>query len=168
MDIVELGAIGELVGGVAVIASLIFLGQQVRQNTRSVQNAAHDYTNDAAIGFLRSVYEDPEISRMFWRGMSDPRQFDEDERQRFRTLCTALWLHLEVYFNQWRRGELEPGIWGPLRIRILWYFAQPGMRESWKVGLPLTQAFTQFLESESQHFDGRAYDAVLRPAIEEK
>ncbi len=36
MDIMELGAIGELVGGVAVIASLMYLGVQVRQNTRSI------------------------------------------------------------------------------------------------------------------------------------
>ncbi len=56
MDIMELGSIKELVGGAAVVASLIFLGLQVRQNTRSVQNAAH--TNDAAIEFLR-VYKDP-------------------------------------------------------------------------------------------------------------
>ncbi len=37
MDIMELGAIGELVGGVAVIGSLIFVGLQVRQNTRQMQ-----------------------------------------------------------------------------------------------------------------------------------
>ena len=33
MDIMELGAIGELVGGVAVIASLLYVGFQVRQST---------------------------------------------------------------------------------------------------------------------------------------
>ena len=32
MDIMELGAIGEMVGGVAVIASLIYIGLQVRQS----------------------------------------------------------------------------------------------------------------------------------------
>ena len=32
MDIMELGAIGELVGGVAVIGSLIYVGLQVRQS----------------------------------------------------------------------------------------------------------------------------------------
>ena len=42
MDIMELGAIGELVGGVAVVASLIFVGVQVRQNARSVRHAAQD------------------------------------------------------------------------------------------------------------------------------
>ena len=34
MNITELGAIGELVGGVAVIASLVYVGLQVRQSTQ--------------------------------------------------------------------------------------------------------------------------------------
>ena len=34
MDIMELGAIGELVGGVAVIGTLVYMALQVRQNTR--------------------------------------------------------------------------------------------------------------------------------------
>ena len=34
MDIMELGAIGELVGGMAVIGSLIYVGLQVRQSNR--------------------------------------------------------------------------------------------------------------------------------------
>ncbi len=39
MDITELGAIGELVGGVAVIASMIFVGVQIRQNNRLTANS---------------------------------------------------------------------------------------------------------------------------------
>jgi hypothetical protein len=34
MDIMELGAIGELVGGVAVIGSPLYVGLQVRQSNR--------------------------------------------------------------------------------------------------------------------------------------
>ncbi len=42
MDIMELGAIGELVGGLAVIGSLIYVGIQVRQNTRTLPKQAED------------------------------------------------------------------------------------------------------------------------------
>ena len=38
MNIMELGAMGELVGGVAVIASLLYVGLQVRQSVRSTQS----------------------------------------------------------------------------------------------------------------------------------
>ncbi len=158
-----LGAIGELVGGAAVVASLLFVGIQVRQTGRTVRHAAQDYTNDAAVLFLRSMYERPDVSRMFWNGLNGLEAFDEDERQRFRHLAVAMWLHLEVYFNQWRRGELDADTWEPLRIRILWYHSRQGMREALDVGLPLSGAFTRFLETESVDFDGDAYDTVFHP-----
>ena len=37
MEIMELGAIGELVGGVAAIASLIYVGIQVRQSAQATR-----------------------------------------------------------------------------------------------------------------------------------
>ena len=37
MDIMELGAIGELVGGVAVIGSLIYVGLQVRHSAEQAR-----------------------------------------------------------------------------------------------------------------------------------
>ena len=39
MDIMELGAIGELVGGVAVIGSLIYVGLQVRQSNDNARQS---------------------------------------------------------------------------------------------------------------------------------
>ena len=45
MDIMELGAIGELVGGVAVIASLIYVGFQVRQSNSVARAAAGASSN---------------------------------------------------------------------------------------------------------------------------
>ena len=39
MTIQELGALGELIGGAAVIATLIYLAVQVRQSTQSIENA---------------------------------------------------------------------------------------------------------------------------------
>ncbi len=42
MDIMELGAIGELVGGVAVIGSLIYVGLQVRQNSNWLRASVVD------------------------------------------------------------------------------------------------------------------------------
>lgn len=38
MSIVELGALGEFVGALGVVASLIYVGVQVRQNTRVVRS----------------------------------------------------------------------------------------------------------------------------------
>ena len=64
MDIMELGAIGELVGGMAVVASLIFVGFQIRANAISVQT-------NSTLGVIQSWYEtndkigqDPELAAL--------------------------------------------------------------------------------------------------------
>ena len=77
MDIMELGAIGELVGGVAVIASLIYVGMQVRQSNQinraeSVRAFVRDYNT-----FLYKLSEQTEILRrgsVDWDGLSGEEQ----------------------------------------------------------------------------------------------
>ena len=63
MDIMELGAIGELVGGVAVIGSLIFVGMQVRHSNainraESVRAFVRDYNT-----FLYRILENESVFR---------------------------------------------------------------------------------------------------------
>ena len=53
MNIMELGAIGELVGGVAVIASLVFVGLQVRQGNALAQGAAELEVGRMNMDYLR-------------------------------------------------------------------------------------------------------------------
>ena len=55
MNILALGAIGELVGGIAVVASLLYVGTQVRQNTAAVRaNSAQGFA-DSINGVILKV-----------------------------------------------------------------------------------------------------------------
>ena len=70
MDIMELGAIGELVGGIAVIGSLIYVGLQIRQSNQlnhaeSVRAYVRDYS--ALLGELR----DSEFADLMQRASVD-------------------------------------------------------------------------------------------------
>ena len=55
MDIMELGAIGELVGGVAVIATLGYLAIQVPHGTRTARSAPYQAGVDLRMDPLRLV-----------------------------------------------------------------------------------------------------------------
>jgi hypothetical protein len=59
----ELGAIGELVAGVAVIESLIFVGLQLRHNTRAVESTTHHQMLDYTRGAASLVVADPEVPK---------------------------------------------------------------------------------------------------------
>ncbi len=141
------GAAGEVAGAMLVVISLAFVGVQLRQNTAATKHASRDATGSAAINALGEIYRDPDLARLFRDGMRNHEAIDPSERMRWHLMVTSLFLHFEVYYYQWRRGELDENIWAPLRIRIHWYFSQPGIQEHWwTTSLPLSAEFTTFLE----------------------
>ncbi len=81
MDIMELGAIGELVGGVAVIGSLIYVGLQVRQSNQlnraeSVRAYVRDY--NALVGKLT----DPEFAELMRKASVDFNDLSRNDQLR--------------------------------------------------------------------------------------
>ncbi len=70
MDIMELGAIGELVGGVAVVASPLYVGVQVRHSTAVARAVSHhgiiDSFNEFRLAHGRRPRSDSRLSR--WNG----------------------------------------------------------------------------------------------------
>ena len=56
-----IGAIGEVVGGVAVIATLLYLAIQIRQNAQSVRNAASLSVNEGLAEINRRLSNDAEF-----------------------------------------------------------------------------------------------------------
>ena len=74
MDIMELGAIGELVGGVAVIATLIYLALQVRQNSDAIrwsndcaQASSVQDSNCLYVRVLSQLSQDAELASIYHR-----------------------------------------------------------------------------------------------------
>ena len=60
-----IGAVGEILGAIAVIGSLIFVGVQIRGNTRATQTAAaHNLTNTFN-SVITNISGDPEMSRIW-------------------------------------------------------------------------------------------------------
>ena len=112
MDINELGAIGELVGGVAVIASLIYVGLQVRQSNNLARGAAElevgrmnmEYTRLGAEGDYATIYS---------RAVIEPENVSHGERQRA-IWALGMWFHTAQAFRQFRRGLLGPESWYPM------------------------------------------------------
>ena len=71
MDILELGAIGELVGGVAVVGSLIYVGFQVRQsNQLNPAEAVRSFVRDH-VALLQEIVGDRELTDVFRKGSAD-------------------------------------------------------------------------------------------------
>ncbi len=106
MDIMELGAIGELVGGVAVIGSLIFVGFQVRHNSVLTEQTGRiagatmlQETNKSYADFFRLIAASPELASIYSKGRrGEP--LDPIEVARYESLLQVHFAWLEVNYSQ--------------------------------------------------------------------
>ncbi len=80
----DLGNLGDFVGGIAVIATLLYLAMQVRQNTRSLRSAAMDSNATQFAKRQMALARDPDLADLVTRGASDYHALEEVEKRRFR------------------------------------------------------------------------------------
>jgi hypothetical protein len=78
LSIQDWGAIGEIVGALAVVASLIYLAMQIRQNTRqismsleSAKLAAFERTVESNNHAREVLITNPEVADLLLRGLTD-------------------------------------------------------------------------------------------------
>jgi hypothetical protein len=128
----ELADFGELLGGVAVVASLVYLALQVRQNTRAVRGSTlHMNTDLWASLFLR--LSDPAVAQAYVGGMAGEREIKPLHYTQFYLICKTMFLALEDQFYQARQGTLDPEIYAAYeRATSEQMLAFPGFRIWWQ------------------------------------
>ncbi len=122
MTIMELGALGELLGSIAVLATLVYLSVQVRQNTRAMEEGkrlalAQTYKTRAdalqlmLVQAADSEYIGPIITRLTSAGYPDDvsalSQLSVEERGRFRQWQIAQQTHWDNMYFQYEQGFLD-------------------------------------------------------------
>lgn len=156
MNWVALGAIGELLGAVAVVISLAYLAAQVVQNTRTVRAGSADGAVRALQTWIRPLIQDPEISRIFRLGVEDWHSLDADGKARFFHIMLGFMKTMENLHFQYTKGALDPGVWRGWEHLMTGYIQSPGGQSYWmERRLVFSQAFRQFVESLPENQDFR-------------
>jgi hypothetical protein len=131
-----MGAIGDFVGGLAVVASLIYLAIQVRHSARVTQENTREQRAIARETVLdtfsrwRQFVSDPQLSSIYRRGCEDLSSLDEDEKFRFGLVAEEFFLANERLLARAREGSTEiPGFLAvQAAARLL---KQAGARQWW-------------------------------------
>ncbi len=132
MDIMELGAIGELVGGVAVIASLLFVGIQVRSNTRTAAAASHNAWVADYNSLLMAVRGDPEWMQTFRKGIYDFASLSHNDQALVHTFLGAHMLNAQNVFHAERDGQFNPKTASEFLMFCSSMIKSPGIAYWWK------------------------------------
>jgi hypothetical protein len=106
-----LGNIGEFVGAIGVVISLVYLTQQMRQNTNSVRAASFNSMVQNSIRLLEPSFRDPEFAAFLDRAERDPSSLTAEEKMRWDAYMTAVFRHFGNLVYQHRVGALDHLMW---------------------------------------------------------
>jgi hypothetical protein len=85
-----LAAIAELLGAIGVLASLLYLGAQIRQNTASLRQQAFQMGTNEVRRWAEGLSGSRETSEIFIKGQTDFSSLDANERLRFTMMIFEL------------------------------------------------------------------------------
>jgi len=143
-----LGNIGDFVGGIAVIITLIYLAVQIRHNTRSTRLAAMQTAMLAAqnVGLLPAQNRD--LARVVRVGLATPDELDPDESQQLRYFLMSLLRVHEDMFVQHQAGVVDDETWAARSASLRTVFAMPGGRRVWQASGAYRDDFKRWMEAE--------------------
>lgn len=127
-----LGNLGDFIGGIAVIATLLYLAVQVRQNTQLLRANALAVSSAANVSFNHLLGADPGAARVFQVGLEDFATLSGDEQRPFLNLLRASFTAHEHVFQQDERGLVDEAVWHQDRARALGVLALPHVKVWWE------------------------------------
>ena len=126
-----ISAVGEIIGAVGVVVSLIYLAMQIRHNTQAMMAQSAREAVAAMREFNQSMINDPEISRIFRLGAENLVHLNEEERARFGHISFNFFKTAEELHYQYLQGTLDPEIWKSWKGIVSLYSTSPGFSEYW-------------------------------------
>jgi hypothetical protein len=132
MTLAEISQISQTLGSAAVVASLIFVGVQIRQNTKATRAASHHAVSEALNQVNLLWARNGEATRIWLSGMHDRSALTPEDRWRFDATIRA-YLHVcETMYMQANLGAGDLGIVTAEEDGIKTVFSSAGVREWWK------------------------------------
>jgi len=132
MTFEELGGVGEFVGALAVVVSLIYVARQVRENSRSTRLAATQAYMESAQRIIEMPAADRDLARVIRVGGGDPDSLTEDEYAQFRYWMILCLRSTENLFIHHSSGMIDNETWLARSGVMLWAMETTGGRRVWK------------------------------------
>jgi hypothetical protein len=98
------------VAAVGVIASLIFLGLQTRDNAKAIRAGTTQAVLDDYSAWYRSLAEHPAILAACAKGFPSPSALTIDEKLLFFVAYQTVTYSAQNAFTQWRNGHLPDDV----------------------------------------------------------
>jgi len=148
MDLQSLGNLGEFVSGLAVLASLVYVAFQVRQNTQSLRTENYARALERLAAMQAQLGRDGELAELFSKGVSDVSKLSPQKRIQLTWCLYEAFGAFEFMFHASRTSALPEEVWQRWSAAVVWWLQFPGVRSWWRARpIPFTPSFTAFVEA---------------------
>ena len=121
----------QIIGGIGVIASIIYAAIQIRNNTRAVRAAAFQQMANSISGQLDELARNAGLCSLLLRGSDDFESLSRVDKARFRFHTTSHMSRVENAYIQHRMGTLKDDHWIGIRNGMIASLDGPGRRAAW-------------------------------------
>ena len=127
----EMASLAEVIGAVAIVVSLIYVGIQVNDSTRADRSATANATSSAMSSWYSAIGSNQQASQVFLDGIANPESLSREETAQFIYLLHGLMLEYQNAYYLSQEGTLDVELQESLTNTILGVRDQPGMLMYW-------------------------------------
>ena len=131
MSLEQINYIAEIVASLAVIASLIYVGREIAQNTQATRAAAAQANVGAVNDYVGVITGSGSLADILNRGAKGLSQLKNGDLIRFMAFHDQSFITCQSYYLLWKDGALDERLWATHRQAALDLLAQPGQKEWW-------------------------------------
>jgi hypothetical protein len=134
-----IGAIGEIVGAIAVFVTLLYLGIQLRLNTRALKSSTFQEISASTAETMQVIASTPGMSELIVKSQVGIGALNAEEQIRFTAMTMSSFRRIEAVYIQERLGSIESRFTAGFKRSSLSALAHKGMYEWWSAS---QEAFT--------------------------
>jgi hypothetical protein len=138
----------QIIGAFAIIISLINLGIEIRKSRKQSIRESMDMITKERGEFIKVLATDGDLAEIMTKGLMKDENMNDIERFRFASYLYHLFVHLELGYRKWARGNIDDELWVSWVEAIQWWLKKPKDVEWWNyndIG-GFTESFTQFVD----------------------
>jgi len=132
LDWDAIGAFGEILGALAVLITLFYLGRQIKQNTQEIRSSNYHGITDSFNALNVVVATDAEVARIFDAGNLSYSNLPASEQTRYAYLLHAALRVWDVLYYQSHNDTGDKTLWDAERQSLEIMLRPKGAREWWR------------------------------------
>jgi hypothetical protein len=111
MTLDNLAALAEVIGAIAVVVSLVYVGYQVKQNTSAIRTQVHETIVGHVLEAEGSLLHNADLAKIVVKATSVSESLTPDEQLRADTYFTHEFVNWESAFLHHKNGFVEDEMW---------------------------------------------------------